>query len=220
MKIDKNPRQIEEMFDNIAYKYDKMNDFISLFMHLFVKKKAVRSLKIKAGSMVLDLCCGTGDFTSILSSVYPKTRVIGLDFSSNMLKIAKEKHPKNVFIKADATNLPFGEGEFNDIVCGFGLRNIDDVDKALSEIYRVLKSGGKFLHLDFKRNKFYELIFTLSVKFWLYCIKADESSYNYLINSIKAFPKVEEIIEKIEGYGLKLVKRKDFLGVSYQIFEK
>ena len=99
--------------------------------------------------MILDLCCGTGDFTQIISKYYPRTRVIGLDISEGMLKLAKAKNPAGVFMKGDCVNLPFENSEFDYVTMGFGLRNIEDRKKALSEIYRVLDNGGKFLQLDF-----------------------------------------------------------------------
>ena len=84
---------------------------------------------MKPRTIVLDLCCGTGDFSRIISKLYPRTRVIGLDFSSEMLKLAKSKNKNVVFMQGDCINLPFKNGEIDYITMGFGLRNIKDRQK-------------------------------------------------------------------------------------------
>lgn len=112
MACDKNPQKIQNMFDDIAGYYDKMNNFISLGTHYFVKFLAIKELAIQPRTMILDLCCGTGDFTKIISRYFPRAKVIGLDFSKKMIMIAKQKNPKGVFMQGDCTKLPFGQGEF------------------------------------------------------------------------------------------------------------
>ena len=102
--------------------------------------------------MILDICCGTGDFTQLVQKFYPRARIIGVDFSRNMLNLAKIKNPKGVFLQADCTDLPFKENDFDFVTVGFGLRNVQNREKAISEVYRILNDGGKFLHLDFGRH--------------------------------------------------------------------
>ena len=92
---DKNPQKIQSMFNEISRYYDKMNDFISLGTHRVIKKNAIKMLKLSPNTMVLDVCCGTGDFTSIINQLFPSIKVIGLDFSPKMLEIAKQKNPKD-----------------------------------------------------------------------------------------------------------------------------
>ena len=113
MDIDKTPEKIQAMFDEISEYYDKMNNFISLGTHYIIKFLALKELAIQPRTMIIDLCCGTGDFTKIISNFYPRAKVIGLDFSNKMLKLAKSKNPNGVFIQSDCTNLPFAEGEFD-----------------------------------------------------------------------------------------------------------
>ena len=93
MTCDKNPQKIQNMFDEISSYYDKMNNIISLGTHFIIKYFALKELDIKPRSVVLDLCCGTGDFTKIISKFYPRAKVIGLDFSEKMLKLAMKKIP-------------------------------------------------------------------------------------------------------------------------------
>lgn len=225
MTIDKNPVKIIQMFDEISGYYDKMNNLISLGTHYLIKKIALKNIKIAQNSYILDLCCGTGDFTQIIGKIAPKSKVIGLDNSVEMLKLAKAKNPNKVFIKGDCTNLPFGENEFDYITIGFGLRNVENRNEALYEIYRTLKHGGKFLHLDFGRHGISGKIFDTIVLFVISIVgryyNADKN-YKYLIQSKNEYPEPDELVKEFETYGFKLLKRQDFLfgAVSYQIMEK
>ena len=159
MTCDKNPEKIKSMFEEIAIYYDKVNNIISFGTHYLIKYLCVKELDIKPRSMVVDLCCGTGDFTKLINKIYPRAKVIGLDFSPEMLKLAKEKNPKGVFLQADCTNIPFPEKEFQYATIGFGLRNIEDRQKAISEIYRILETDGIFLHLDFGNHNILSFFF-------------------------------------------------------------
>lgn len=225
MNCDKNPEKISQMFDEISSYYDKMNNLISLGTHYFIKKIALKSLKIGKNSYVLDLCCGTGDFTRIIGKISPRAKVIGFDNSKEMLKLAKAKNPQKVFMQGDCTNLPFMENEFDFITIGFGLRNIEDRKKALVEIYRTLKTGGKFLHLDFGRHGLSSRIFDGLVRFLINIVgrrcHADKN-YEYLIQSKNEYPEPDELVKEFETQGFKLLKRQDFLfgAVSYQIMGK
>ena len=222
MTCDKNPEKITKMFNEISGYYDKMNNLISLGTHYLIKKIALKNLKIDKNSYVLDLCCGTGDFSKIFGQIAPEAKVIGLDNSIKMLKLAKIKNPKQAFVQGDCKNLPFGENEFDYITIGFGLRNIEDRKKALSEIYRTLKTSGKFLHLDFGRHNFGSKIFDLLVILTIKFLKLNSENYLYLLKSKNEYPEPEELIEEFKTQGFKLSKRQDFLfgTISYQIMEK
>ena len=162
MSVDKNPKKITKMFDEISSYYDKMNNLISLGTHCLIKKIALENLAIKPYSNILDLCCGTGDFTKIINKIAPKSKIIGLDSSVEMLKLAKIKNPQKVFMYGDCTNLPFKENEFDYITIGFGLRNVKNRQKAISEIYRTLKTDGKFIN---SQVKFLIILSNLWLKF-------------------------------------------------------
>lgn len=222
MTCDKNPQKIQNMFDEISFYYDKMNNVISLGTHFVIKFLSIKELDIKPRSKVLDLCCGTGDFTKIISKFYPRAKVIGLDFSKNMLKKAKQKNPHGVFMKGDCTNLPFEEGEFDYITMGFGLRNIQDRAKAISEIHRVLSRGGKFLQLDFGNHNKISKIFDIIVPFFAKLLKVNQENYRYLLSSKEEFPEPDKLIREFEDAGFKFHKRKDYLfgSISMQIVEK
>ena len=222
MSVDKSPKKITKMFDEISSYYDKMNNLISLGTHCLIKKNALENLAIKPYSNILDLCCGTGDFTKIINKIAPKSKIIGLDSSVEMLKLAKIKNPQKVFMYGDCTNLPFKENEFDYITIGFGLRNVKNRQKAISEIYRTLKTDGKFLHLDFGNHKFPSKIFDYIVKFMVKIQGLKFENYQYLIKSKNEYPEPTELIKEFENEGFKLIKRKDFLFgvVSYQILQK
>ncbi len=224
MEINKSPQHIKNLFDEISIYYDKMNNFISLGLHYFVKKSALKMLNIKKSSNILDICCGTGDFTRIIRRISPKSKVIGLDFSSKMIEKAKQKQPREVFIYADCTNMPFKQEEFDYITVGFGLRNVENRLLALKEIYRVLKIGGKFLHLDFTGSieNFAWKIFEIMVPVITKIFKRNMDSYRYLLDSIDNYPAPSVLIKEFEQQGFKFLKQKNFIFgvINVIIFEK
>jgi len=206
--------KIKEMFDHLAPHYDQNNDIISLLTHRIIKFLIVQNLpELPRNPKILDLCTGTGDIAKLLSKRYPDAQITGVDFSSEMLNIAKRKckglHNIN-FTEADCLNLPFGKEEFDLVTISFGLRNLTDYNKALNEIYRVLKLGGKFLHVDFgKTNKKADKIFTEIVKF-IAEIQGDES-YVYLLDSKNNFSSPQQLIELFSRYKLDFEERRDYL---------
>ncbi len=207
---DKDPEVIKQMFDKISSYYDGMNSFISFGLHKFIKYFSIKLLDIRPNAMILDLCCGTGDFTKIIRK-YFRARIIGLDVSEQMIKLAKIKNPKETFIVGDCTNLGFGDGEFDIITMGFGLRNVQNRKKALGEIFRVMKNDAEFLHLDFGYNNLAGKIFDIYAQFAAKILMKDEKSYKYLISSKNSYPNPEELIKEFEDAGFKLKCRRDFL---------
>lgn len=222
MTIDKTPEKIKNMFDEISFYYDQMNNYMSLGSHIFVKYLALKELGLKPRTMLLDVCCGTGDFTKLISKFFPRVKVIGLDFSEKMLKVAKEKNPKGVFMQGDCTNLSFDDGEFDYVTIGFGLRNIQDRQKAISEIYRVLSKNGKFMHLDFGEHNLISKIFDLIVILLAKILKKDWHAYEYLLQSKEDFPAPDKLIQEFENLGFKYVKKCNYLFgvISVQIMQK
>lgn len=211
MSCDKNPENIKNMFNEISAYYDQMNNFISLGTHFIIKILAIKSLKITSRASILDLCCGTGDFTRVITKLHPQTKIIGVDFSSQMLKLAKIKNPNGVFIQNDVTNLPFKENEFDYITMSFGLRNIENRSKALNEIYRTLKNNGKFLHLDFGTHNKIAKIFDIIVPILVKIFKKNHKHYQYLLSSRKEFPNSDALICEFEQHGFKFIKKCDYL---------
>lgn len=222
MTLDKTPETIHTMFNMLAKKYDLANNIMSFGMQKYCKNSAIKMLDIKSNSNVIDLCCGTGDLSAIIKKFNPDCQITGIDFSENMLKIAKSKHKNIQFWQGDVTNLPYEDNFFDIAVMGFGLRNILNAEKSVEEVYRVLKPNGQFLHLDFGRknlpSKIYETITPILTKIFTDNPKA----YSYLIKSKREFPEPQDLIKDFESKGFKLKKRKDFIFgvISAQLMQK
>jgi len=211
---------IKSLFNDISANYDFLNNLISLGTHIHVKKYAIRNLFIKPNSKVLDLCCGTGDLGKIIHNEKKNIKIIGVDFSSKMLEVAKRKNPSIEYLQANATNIPFENDSFDYVVMGFGLRNIPDRELAIKEIRRVLKPDGQLLHIDFGKhnfcNKIHDLIITLMAKLF----SKNFEAYKYLITSKNNFPEPQELIREFEQQKFVITKYKNLLFgiISFQIF--
>lgn len=218
----KKSEEIKKMFNKIAQNYDFLNDKISLGTHIYVRKQAIKLLNIESGANVLDLCTGSGDLIGVIKYYYPDCNITGVDFSEKMLEIAKKKYPKTNFWTQDATNLSFYDATFDYVVCSFGFRNIQEKSKALSEISRVLKNGGYFMHLDFGAKHIIAKIYNLIALMLAKKYSKDFNAYKYLIKSINNFLPPKELIKTFEKYNFKLIKRKDFFFgiISCQIMQK
>lgn len=222
MTVFKAPEYIQDLFNKIADKYDFLNNCISFGLHKIVKKDCVKLLEIPPHAKVLDACTGTGDIAFFIKEIQPLADVTGVDFSENMLLIAEKKLQGVKLLKGDITNLEFEDNTFDFLTIGFGLRNISNPEKALKEIYRVLKPGGKFLHLDFGRKnlagKFFEIFTPVAAKIFL----KNAEPYKYLIKSKRVFPEPQELISDFEKSGFEFKLRKDYVlgAISVQIMKK
>ena len=194
----------QNIFDEIAPYYDKMNNLISFFTHKQIKKSAVKLLTVKENSNILDICTGTGDIIKILNKIAPNSKITGIDKSSKMLDIARKKKLNAKLVEGDATKLDFSDETFDIVTSTFGLRNIENRKQALCEIYRVLKTGGEFLHLDFSNknilNKIFDIITPITT--------LNSDKYIYLIKSKNNYPNADKIIEEFESVGFKLKSKK------------
>lgn len=206
--------QVAGMFDSIAEKYDFLNHFLSLNIDKVWRKKVVRILKLKKPERILDVATGTGDLAIASLKSNPK-RIDGIDISEGMLEVGKKKiiskgHDKTIFLqKGDAENIPFDDNTFDAITVAFGVRNFENLDKGLSEMYRVLKPGGICLVLEFTMPQYFPVkqLYGFYFKFILpvfgKMISKDNSAYTYLPESVKVFPQRKEFIEKLEGSSFK-----------------
>lgn len=209
--MDKSSNTIQTMFNSIADRYDFNNNFISLGLHKIIKYKCIKMLNLDKTPFILDLCTGTGDVARLLQLVYPKSKIIAVDFSQEMLKIARKKSKHITFLEENCLNLPFDEESFDCCTMSFGLRNIEDKNKSLNEIHRVLKEDGLFLHLDFGAgNKVVDFVFEVLTKFLKKFYK-NSKPYQYLIESKQAFEHPNKLIEMFYDHGFRLWKKKEFL---------
>ncbi len=148
--------QVQELFDRVAPVYDRVNDATSFGLHRVWKRMAVLWSGAKAGDRALDLCCGSGDLAQLLGDRTGKTgRVWGVDFSAELLAVARSRPVRSPieWVRADALNLPFTDCSFDAATMGYGLRNLTDIPRGLSELYRVLKPGATAAILDFNRPR-------------------------------------------------------------------
>ena len=223
-------KSIQQMFNNIAQSYDKLNSVISLGMHLKIKRSAIKNVSLKPEFKILDACTGTGDIAIYLAKNLVKNgTVVGVDFSEQMLGVA-EKKAKNLenisFMNADVLNLPFKDEQFDACFISFGLRNLTDLEKGLSELKRVTKKGGVVVNLDTGKPKgilafFYQIYFFKIVPILGKVLHGDESPYKYLPESTKNFPDGDKLVEIFQSLGFKNVRKFDFLfgAISQQIGE-
>lgn len=218
MTLNKNPQKIKEMFDKIAERYDLNNNIISFGLHKYVKEKALS--KFKFSGKVLDLCTGTGDIAAILNK---NCEVIGVDFSPKMLEIARKKNPNIRFIEGDCTNLPFDNNSFDFVTISFGLRNIEDYNKALDEIQRVLKSGGNIFYLDFcKENAIANTVYNFIIPKLIKIMYKNYVPYEYLVQSKKEFFDSKGLKKLFEKHGFDMETEKTFLAgtILCQMYKK
>ena len=221
---DEKEKRVHDVFDNIYDHYDKMNSIISFKLHMKWRKKVNETMNIQPGSKVLDLCCGTGDWTFALSdAVGPTGQVTGLDFSEGMLSVAKKKSARHrlkntSFIQGNAMDLPFPDNSFDYVTIGFGLRNVPDAKQVLGEMKRVVKPGGLITILETSQpeNPFYKSLFWCYFKYIMpmlgkiFAKSYDE--YSWLQESATDFPGMKTLAGWMEESGFKNVKYRSFSG--------
>ncbi len=213
---DPEPGKVRQMFDGIAGSYDRLNDLMTAGLHHRWRDMGVMLARVGPGSSVLDVCCGTGDFAFALRrAVGPSGRVVGVDVSGEMLKIAREKSGRNQlyveFMRGDVLDLPFPDGGFDACTAGFGIRNVADITRAFGEMRRVCRPGGRVVCLEITQpripvfKQFYKVWFDLAVPRLGKLAARDEEAYRYLPASVKRFPAPDELKRLMEEAGLSSV---------------
>lgn len=213
-------KQVEQMFSRIAFRYDLLNQLLSFGIHKQWRRKAIRLLQSEIHnpqSELLDVATGTGDFAIEAVKLNPR-KIIGIDLAEEMLKRGREKlGKKNLsstirLLKGDAENIPFPNGYFDAATVGFGVRNFVNLEKALREIFRVLKPGGILAILEFSLPEKFPVkqLYGFYLK---YCcpllgkiISGDAEAYSYLERSVRAFPSGEGFCEMLLQSGFSDVK--------------
>ncbi|NOQ26375.1 MAG: bifunctional demethylmenaquinone methyltransferase/2-methoxy-6-polyprenyl-1,4-benzoquinol methylase UbiE [Bacteroidales bacterium] len=203
------------MFNNIARRYDFLNHFLSLGIDNLWRKKAIKCISsIASNPLILDVATGTGDLAIAALKLNPQ-KVIGIDISTEMLNVGikkiKRKGYQNLIElkKGDSENLEFDDNTFDGITAAFGVRNFENLDKGLSEMYRVLKPKGKIVILEFSKprvfpvKQFYNFYFKAILPLLGKIISKDDSAYTYLPESVNQFPERELFIQKLEQVGFK-----------------
>ena len=211
---------VGEMFDNIAGKYDFLNHFLTLNIDKLWRKSAVKRLNTKEDGVYLDVASGTGDLAITIAKIKKPKRIIGVDISEGMLEVGREKMKRlnldNLVTlqQEDCEDLSFDNETFNAATIGFGIRNFQHPSKGLEEIYRVLKSDGELVVLEFSRpqNSFIRWIYDLYFRYILPLIgklfSKHSSAYTYLPESVIQFPYGQEFVDMMTSVGFKNVTYK------------
>jgi demethylmenaquinone methyltransferase/2-methoxy-6-polyprenyl-1,4-benzoquinol methylase len=202
---------VRTMFDRIAPVYDAMNRTMTAGLDGRWRRITAEAA-VQSGDKVLDACCGTGDLAIAAARVGGK--VTGLDFSERMLERARRKAPELEWVSGDVLALPFADASFDAATVGFGVRNVEDLERALRELRRVLRSGGRLGILEITRPRgllapFYRFWFDGVVPL-LGKLLPGGSAYTYLPASVRRFPAPEALAELIGTAG--------FADVSYRTF--
>ncbi|MGC7872426.1 demethylmenaquinone methyltransferase [Desulfosporosinus sp. SYSU MS00001] len=216
---------VRETFNSIAGHYDLMNSLMSLGMDKRWRRIAVQQVGAKPGMSILDVCCGTGQFSLELGkAVGREGKVIGLDFSQKMLDVAQQTLAQSKekgrikFIQGDAMELPFPESTFDGVTVGWGLRNLPNLRKGIQEMIRVVKPGGKVVSLDMAKPTFpgfkqvYWLYFDKLVPLMGQIWAKKASAYQYLHDSAVEFPAQQELAGIFSECGLRDTKYINLVG--------
>ena len=207
------PDAVRTMFDRISPVYDAMNRTMTLGLDQRWRR-ATAEAAVRPGDRVLDACCGTGDLA--VAAKAAGGRVTGLDFSRRMLERARRKSSEIEWVRGDALELPFGDASFDAATVGFGARNLDDLERGLAELRRVLRPGGRLAILEITRPRgllapFYRLWFDRLVPL-LGRVLPGGSAYTYLPASVRRFPGPEELAELLRSAGFENVRWRLFAG--------
>ena len=191
------------MFDRIAPVYDVMNRAMTAGLDQRWRRLTVAAA-VRPGDRVLDACCGTGDLA--IAALPVAGAVVGIDFSEAMLERARRKAPAVEWVQGDVLELPFKDASFDAVTVGFGVRNVDDLERAIAELRRVLRTGGRLAILEITRPRgvlapFYRLWFDLLIPLAGKLLPGG-SAYTYLPASVRRFPGPEELAALMGRAGL------------------
>lgn len=204
--------QVAQMFDNISGNYDFLNHFLSLGIDKGWRKKVVKIAGQVPHQNILDVATGTADLAIALAKLSPK-KIDGVDISAGMLRVGDEKIKKQnlqqviQLTQGDSENLPFETASFDVVTVAFGVRNFENLDQGLAEIYRVIKPGGKIIVLEFSQptsfpfKQVYRFYFKHVLPRLGKWVSKDASAYTYLPESVDAFPYGQAFLDRLKLAG-------------------
>lgn len=215
-QLDKDPGDVASMFDDVADRYDLMNDVLSLGQPRRWRRIVAEAVDAQPGEKVLDLAAGTG--TSSVPFAQAGADVIAGDISEGMLDVGRARNPGIRFMYADALDLPFADGEFDVVTISFGFRNVNDPTRALAQMQRVLKPGGRLVICEFSRPVFgpfdtvYREYLMRAFPPVARLISSNPASYEYLAESIRAWPGQDGLARVIADAGFDRVQYRNLSG--------
>lgn len=206
-------KQVEHMFDQIAHSYDTLNHRLSWDIDKRWRREAIKKLLPYKPDKILDVATGTGDFAILSAKMLRPSKLIGIDLSEGMMdigkkKVAAEKLGNTIsFVKGDCLALPFADESFDAVTSAFGIRNFENLDKGLKEMYRVLKKGGALCIIElttpvcFLMKQLFKIYSHTILPMYGRIISKDKDAYRYLTASIEAFPQGETMVGIIKSAG-------------------
>ncbi|GLX68981.1 demethylmenaquinone methyltransferase [Paenibacillus glycanilyticus] len=209
---------VHALFENIAPKYDMMNDVLSFRRHKAWRKFTMRKMNVQPGQTALDLCCGTCDWTIALAKASGTGNISGLDFSQNMLDVGAVKVKNEglkeqiTLVQGNAMELPFADNSFDYVTIGFGLRNVPDYLQVLKEMERVVKPGGLVVCLELSKPMWqpfkgmYYLYFERMLPMIGKWVAKRFDEYKWLPDSLKLFPDAKQLSDLFRQAGLRDVQ--------------
>ncbi len=213
-------QQVASMFNDIAFKYDFLNRFLSVGIDVVWRKNALKQLKALNPKYILDVATGTADVAIMASKRLNPTKITGIDISDGMLEIGRKKVKKLgkegiiVLLNGDAETINFEDESFDAVTVAFGVRNFENLEKGLSEIFRVLKPGGKLVVLEFSKPSMpiVKWVYNLYMKFICPTVgkifSKNRIAYQYLDESIKKFPEGKNFTSILDKLGYKNIYSK------------
>ena len=221
--------QVEMMFDNIAPTYDKLNHIMSLNIDRVWRRRVMRIVRRAKARKIMDVATGTGDLAIAMAKRVDRTQILGVDLSEEMLAVARRKVEKQgleeriMLEKGEAENLDMVATESIDATTvAFGVRNFENIERGLCEIFRTLKPGGKLVVLEFSmpKNRLVRWVYSQYAHRLLPriggMISKDKQAYTYLPDSVEEFPSPERFADMLRGVGFKSVKtRSQSFGIAY-----
>lgn len=205
--------QVEQMFDNIAQTYDKLNHRLSWNIDKIWRKKALNKLKPYSPQKMLDIATGTGDFAIQATKTIKPKKLIGVDISEKMMEMGKIKtHNLGLdsiieFCREDCMNLSFKTNTFDAVTAAFGIRNFQNLEQGLSEMYRVLKYGGHLCIVElttpvtFPMRQLFKIYSHTVLPIYGHIVSGDKTAYSYLTATIEAFPQGETMVDILRKVG-------------------
>ncbi|HBX80814.1 MAG: demethylmenaquinone methyltransferase [Propionibacteriaceae bacterium] len=207
---------VAQMFDHVAARYDLMNDLAALGQDRLWRREVVRAVEPRPGMRILDLAAGTGTSTRPFADA--GATVIAADLSLGMLAVGKQRQPDLTFVAGDALALPFADGAFDVVTISFGLRNVQDTDAALRELRRVTAPGGAIVVCEFSTptwapfRSVYRSYLGTAMPAMAKISSSNAPAYNYLAESILAWPDQHGLAEALEAAGWRDIEWKNLSG--------
>jgi len=220
-------KQVEKMFDNIAFRYDFLNHFLSAGIDSGWRKKAIQQLRKQNPESILDVATGTGDMAILACKLPGVKKIIGIDISDGMLEMGKKKienlglQNRIELLNGDSEAIIFENNSFDAVTVAFGVRNFQNLEIGLNEIKRVLKPGGKLIILEFTKPKlpviknFYNFYLNVITPWIGKLVSKNKTAYRYLNDSVQKFPEGKDFVEILNKLGYKNASCKTLsLGIS------